>query len=45
MSLRSYAECGYDVKDLSSLENQTFIFASELPISKLSKFGDPIWDW
>lgn len=45
MSLPNFTEYGYSIEDLASLENQTFNFNPELPISKSSKFGDAIWDW
>jgi hypothetical protein len=44
MSL-SYADYGYTLKDLGSVITSSFLFNPDIPISRQSRFGDPVWDW
>jgi hypothetical protein len=36
---------GYTVQDIESIINTNFLFNADIPISRKSRFGDPVWDW
>ena len=44
MSL-NYASYGYTLQHLGSIIAANFIFNPNIPVSKKSRFGDPVWDW
>jgi integrase len=44
MSL-NYADYGYTLQHLGSVITASFPFNPDIPISKKSRFGDPVWDW
>lgn len=41
----SYANYGYTLKHLSSVTTADFLFNPDIPVSRKSCFGDPVWDW
>lgn len=40
-----YADYGYTLQHLGSVITANFLFNPDIPISRKSRFGDPIWDW
>jgi hypothetical protein len=44
MSL-NYADYGYTLQHLGSAITGSFPFNPDIPISRKSRFGDPVWDW
>jgi hypothetical protein len=44
MSL-NYANYGYTLQHLGSAITGSFLFNPDIPISRKSRFGDPVWDW
>ncbi|HEY0375750.1 MAG TPA: tyrosine-type recombinase/integrase [Pyrinomonadaceae bacterium] len=44
MSL-NYSNYGYTLQHLGSTITGSFLFNPNIPVSKKSRFGDPVWDW
>jgi len=40
-----YSDYGYTLEHLGSVITATFLFNSNIPISRKSCFGDRVWDW
>lgn len=41
----NYADYGYTLKHLGSAIAGNFLFNSDIPVSRKSRFGDAVWDW
>jgi integrase len=41
----NYADYGYTLKHLGSVITANFMFNPDIPVSRKSRFGDPVWDW
>jgi hypothetical protein len=40
-----YADYGYSLEHLSAITTAHFLFNPDIPVSRKSRFGDPVWDW
>lgn len=40
-----YADYGYTLEHLGSVITADFPFNPDIPVSRKSRFGDPVWDW
>lgn len=41
----NYADYGYSLQHLGSVIAASFPFNPDIPVSRKSRFGDPVWDW